>query len=195
MQALNAIHKLLERLSLVAVWIGGGGLLLAAIMVTVDVISRKFLSFTIGGADEYTGYVFAAATTWAYPYVALHRANVRIDALYNFLPMAVRAVLDIVGLVLLLIFISVLVRQSWGVFITSWNQSSVAITPLATPLWIPQAFWLAGLIFFTVTLAFLIIHATTALLKGDAAGVQAIAGTMSVQDEIRDSTKGMGLPG
>ena len=81
LQFLDAVHQFLERLSRYAVWIGGAGLMLCAIMVTVDVLARKFLSVTMSGSDEYTGYMFAASTTWAYSYVVLHRSNVRLDAL------------------------------------------------------------------------------------------------------------------
>ena len=193
MQFLDAVHRTLERISLFAVWVGGAGLLLCAIMVTVDVLARKFLSITMSGSDEYTGYVFAAATTWAYSYVVLHRSNVRIDALYNLFPMPVRAIADIVGLLLLLVFISVLLYMASGVFMTSWARNSVAITALATPLWIPQLAWLIGLAMLEFTLIFVIIHATAALLTGDIVKVQAIAGTMSIQDEIREETRGMGV--
>jgi TRAP-type C4-dicarboxylate transport system permease small subunit len=193
LQFLDAVHRTLERISLFAVWVGGAGLLLCAIMVTVDVLARKFLSITMSGSDEYTGYVFAAATTWAYSYVVLHRSNVRIDALYNLFPMPVRAIADIVGLLLLLVFISVLLYMASGVFMTSWARNSVAITALATPLWIPQLAWLIGLAMLEFTLIFVIIHATAALLTGDIVKVQAIAGTMSIQDEIREETRGMGV--
>lgn len=193
LQFLDAVHRFLERLSRYAVWIGGAGLMLCAIMVTVDVLARKFLSVTMSGSDEYTGYMFAASTTWAYSYVVLHRSNVRIDALYNLFPMSARAVADIVGLVLLLVFISVLLVQANEVFLTSWRQNSVAIMALATPLWIPQLAWLIGLYLLEFTLIFVIVHAGAALLTGDIVKVQALAGTMTVQDEIREETRGMGL--
>jgi len=76
---------------------------------------------------------------------------------------------------------------------TSWARNSVAITALATPLWIPQLAWLIGLAMLEFTLIFVIIHATAALLTGDIVKVQAIAGTMSIQDEIREETRGMGV--
>jgi len=167
--------------------------MICAIMVTVDIFSRKYLSVTMSGSDEYTGYMFAAATTWSYSYVVLHRSNVRIDAVYNLFPRPARAIADILGLVLLLVFISVLLIQATEVFATSWRQNSVAITALATPLWIPQLAWLMGLYLLEFTLIFVIIHAGAALLSGDMAKVQELAGTMTVQDEIKEETRGMGL--
>ena len=192
-QTLDTIHAFFERLAVRAVWIGGAGLLICAIMVTIDVFARKFWNVTMSGSDEVTGYVFAAATTWAYSYCVIHRANVRIDAFYNLMPRWLRAVLDIVGLVLLLIFITVLLRQSWLVFETSFLENSTAPTTLATPLWIPQLFWITGLIMFELTLVFVIVHALAALMIGDTAKVQSLAGTMSIQEEIREGTRGMDI--
>ena len=91
---LAVIHAKLLSVSRFAVWIGGAALMLSAIMVTLDVISRKIFGFTISGSDEISGYVFAAGTTWAYSYCLLHRSNIRIDAVYNLLPPVVRNVLD-----------------------------------------------------------------------------------------------------
>ena len=84
------IHKGLFKTSQVAVWVGGAALMLSAIMVTLDVIARKIFSITISGSDEISGYVFAAATTWAYSYCLLTRSNIRIDALYNLLSIRAR---------------------------------------------------------------------------------------------------------
>jgi len=160
-------------------------------MVTVDVLARKIFSVTMSGSDEITGYVFAAATTWAYSYCILHRANIRIDAFYNFLPIGVRALMDIVGLALLLLFMGMLTKSSVDVFVTSYVQNSFSVTTLSVPLWIPQAFWLFGLVFFIVTIVFLLLYSITALLRGDLKTVQSIAGTLSVEEEISEETKGM----
>jgi TRAP-type C4-dicarboxylate transport system permease small subunit len=181
----------LAKLSRIAVWVAGTALLLSAIMVTVDILARKFLGVTMSGSDEITGYVFAGATTWSYAYCAIHRSNIRIDALYNFLPRNVRAVLDVLGLVLLFAYMWLLTVAGWQVFITSWEKNSVAISTLATPLWIPQMFWISGLIIFMFTLGFLIIHAGYALITGQLDVVQKVAGTMSVQEEIEEETAGI----
>jgi TRAP-type C4-dicarboxylate transport system permease small subunit len=191
---LATIHGALSRLSLWAVWIGGAALLLAAIMVAVDVVSRKLLGVTMSGSDEITGYVFAGATVWAYSYCALHRANIRIDALYNLLPMRLRALLDVIGLALLLLYMAYLTVKGWDVLATSWQRDSVAVSVLATPLWIPQAVWMAGLVFFNLTLAFLIVHAIVAFVVAGAPAAQAIAGTRTVQEEIAEGAHDQPAP-
>jgi TRAP-type C4-dicarboxylate transport system permease small subunit len=135
-----AIHAKLETLSRWLVWAGGAALMVAAIIVTIDVLCRKFLGVTMSGSDEISGYVFAASTTWAYSYTLLHRSNVRIDALYNLLPRPVTAVLDVIGLALLLYYMWFMTSTAVLAFLESWELNSVSITTLETPQWIPQFF-------------------------------------------------------
>ena len=190
---LERIHGVLEWISRRAVWVGGAALLVAAMMVTLDVLSRKVFNVTMSGADEVSGYVFAASTTWAYSYCLLHRANIRIDALYNFLPRWVCAVLDTVAVVLLLIYNGVLAHRAWGAFAVSWDRDSVSITTLATPQWIPQLFWASGLIFFELVLLFVFFYSLVGLLRGDLDLVKRVAGVPSVAEEIEAETHGMNL--
>jgi len=165
--------------------------MLSAIMVTIDVLSRKYLNVTMSGSDEITGYVFAGATTWAYAYCLLHRSNIRIDALYNLLPISLRAISDVVGLIALLVFMGFFTEKAVTVFTDSWENNSVSVTTLITPLWIPQIVWLIGLIFFNITLIFLIVYTVLSFIIGGPAAVQKLAGTRSVQEEVVDETKGI----
>ena len=189
------IHARLARIAQVAVWIGGGAHLAAAIMVTIDVVLRKIFSVTMSGSDEMSGYVFAAGTTWAYSYCVLHRSNIRIDAVYNLLPRRLCGALDIVGVVLLLIFNAVLTRHAWEAFATSYVRDSVSITTLATPLWIPQLFWVIGLIAFQITLVFVAVYATLRYWQRDDAAVNRIVGVPTVAEEVEAETRGMAEEG
>ena len=186
-----AVHVRLERISQYAVWAGGAALLASALMVTVDVLSRKIFSVTMSGSDEYSGYVFSATTTWAYSYCLLHRSNVRIDALYNLLPRPVTAVLDVIGLGLLMYFMSIMTYYAFVSFHGSWVNNSVSITTLGTPQWIPQLFWVAGLTLFFVTLTFVVIYALVALLQRNWDLVAKIAGVPSIEEVMDEETHGI----
>lgn len=191
MKSLDAIHRALLRISLWAVWIAGLALLLSAFMVTIDVFCRKFFNITMSGSDEISGYVFAASTTWAYSYCLLNRSNVRIDVLYNFLPVTARAVLDVVGVSLLLYYMSYLMRKAFNVFWTSWTGNSTSTTTLQVPLWIPQFIWFLGIALFVFTLSFVLLYTLVALFRRDTALVQRVAGAMSAQEEIVQETHGL----
>jgi TRAP-type C4-dicarboxylate transport system permease small subunit len=181
-------HDKLTGISKVAVWVGGAALLLSAIMVTVDVFARKAFGITISGSDEISGYVFAASTTWAYSYCLLTRSNIRIDALYNVLGLRTKAALDIIGVLLLLYYIFLLTTNAWGMFIENIEFDSTAQTTLATPLWIPQMFWVSGLIFFLISLTFVAAYGLNSLLRGDWQTVNDIAGVKTVEEEIDEET-------
>ena len=188
---LESIHSRLERISQLADWVGGAALLAAALMVTVDVLSRKIFNVTMSGSDEYSGYVFSATTTWAYSYCLLHRSNVRIDALYNYLPRKVTAILDVVGLLLLFYFMSIMTYYAMVSFVDSWVNNSVSITTLGTPQWIPQLFWVAGLILFFVTLIFVVVYSIIALLQRNWDLVARVAGVPSIAETMQEETHGI----
>ncbi len=184
------IHSGLERISVYSVWVGGGALLLAAIMVTLDVLSRKVFSVTMSGSDEIAGYVFAAATTWGYSYCLLKRANIRIDALYNNLSHMKQSVLDFFGMFLLLFYVFILTVKAVVVFQETVADNATAQTTLATPLWIPQLFWVSGLVFFLLTLAFITVYTGVALVRRDLATVSRIAGVRTIEEEMTQETEG-----
>ena len=175
-----------ERAARAAIWFGGALLLAAAFLVSFDVLARKILGVTMGGADELSGYAFAIGTTWALAFTMLHRANVRVDALYSLLPARVCAVLDVIALVALGAFVSLLTWHSALVLETSVAFAARATTPLQTPLWIPQSLWVAGFVLFLLTLVPLLLRATLALFAGDLATVRSLAGARSVAEDAAE---------
>ena len=142
---LGGLLRRAESCSRVAVWAGGALTIASVLLISFDVLARKFLGFTTGGADELSSYAFAISTSWALAFATLQRANVRVDVLYQFLPVRLSAVLDWLSLVALAVFMVFLTYYAYDMVQTSWAQKSAANTPLATPLWIPQGLWLLGL--------------------------------------------------
>src|SRR3546814_1231192 len=68
---LNALLKLARRLSRFAMWVAGSLTLLSALYISVDVVTRKFFSFSLGGSDELSGYAFAISISWALSFATL----------------------------------------------------------------------------------------------------------------------------
>lgn len=188
MEKFAKIHSCLQLASRWLVWFGGLALMISAFIVTVDVLCRKFIGVTMSGSDEVSGYVFAASTTLAYSYCLLHRSNVRIDALYNLLPRPVTAVLDVIGLSLLLYYMWIMTNAAVAAFLESWNLNSVSITTLETPQWIPQFFWMAGIVLFFCTLVFVTLYSLIALLQRNWDLVARIAGIPSIADVLEEET-------
>lgn len=185
---LDRIQTRLEGTARLAAIIGGAAMCAAAFMVTADVISRKLFGVTMGGSDEITGYVFAASTTWAYAYAVLTRSNIRIDVAYVMLGQRARAWLDLLSLGLMTLYIFLLTRSAWTVVTESWAFDYTAQTPLATPLWLPQSFWFAGLAFMLLCLVFLCLRCAWHVFRADWHSVGAVAGVKSLDQEIKEET-------
>jgi len=168
------------------VWLGGALTLASVFLICFDVLARKFFGFTTGGADELSGYAFAISTSWALAFATLQRANVRVDVLYQKLPVRLSAVLDWISLVALAVFIAYLTYYAYGVAQTSWDQHSAANTPLATPLWIPQGLWTLGLIWMCLVLALMLLRSAIAFVTGDLDMVKVICGLRSSVEEAEE---------
>lgn len=174
------------RIAQLGVWVGGTLLILASVVITVDVVARKAFGVTLGGSDELSGYCLAISAAWAFAFALLHRANIRVDAAYKYFPAPVRAALDAVALIALAVFVAVVARYGFEVFMASIRFASRANTPLQTPLWIPQGLWFAGLAFFLVTLFLVTLKAVLAFARGRFAEVDRLAGLPDVAREAEE---------
>jgi TRAP-type C4-dicarboxylate transport system permease small subunit len=171
-------------------WFGGALVLLAAVLIAIDVVMRKFLSLSIGGADELAGYALAIGTTWGLGAALLDRAHIRIDSLYLLFPQKVRLALDVVALVLLVGFFALVAWHGTSVVSQSWTSESRSQSALETPTVIPQALWMAGLVVFVGIGLLLLVDAVRIVASGDLRGAARLIGTRSaaeeVQEEVRD---------
>ncbi|MFI5445864.1 TRAP transporter small permease subunit [Polaromonas sp. UC242_47] len=183
---LGRLSRLAESFSLGAVWAGGALTLASVLLISFDVLARKFLGFNTGGADELSSYAFAISTSWALAFATLQRANVRVDVLYQYLPVRLSAVLDWLSLVGLGVFMVVLTWYAMDVVGASWLQNSTANTTMATPLWIPQGLWLLGLGWMCVVVALMLVRASLAFVTGDIELVKEICGVRTAQEEAEE---------
>jgi len=182
----ETLYRFANRISVAGAYSGGAMMIFASLLVTYDVLIRKIFNTTIGGADEISGYLFAIATSWALPYAFLHRANVRIDALYVHMPQAMRAVLDIVGASLLTVFSLVLTWRGLALLADSFDIGALSVTPLHTPLALPQSFWILGWVVFSLCLVLVVVGMIAAVLRGDLGAAHKLGGALSVDEEIED---------
>jgi TRAP-type C4-dicarboxylate transport system permease small subunit len=180
-------------------WFGGALVMLAAVLIGIDVVLRKFLALSIGGADELAGYALAIGTTWGLGAALLDRAHIRIDSLYLLLSQKLRLVLDLAALVLLVGFFALVAWHGWSVVAQSWTSGSRSQSALETPTIIPQAMWLAGLVVFVAIGVVLLVDVLRIIAAGNLRGAARLVGTRSaeeeVQDEIRDLQERQGREG
>ncbi|CAN5858880.1 TRAP transporter small permease [soil metagenome] len=170
-------------------WFGGALVLLAAVLIGIDVLMRKFLARSIGGADELAGYSLAIGTAWGLGAALLDRAHIRIDSLYVLFPQKLRLALDFVALVLLVGFFALIAWHGMGVVSQSWTSGSRSQSALETPTVIPQALWMAGLVVFVVIGTLLLVDAIRIMVSGDLHGVAKLISTRSAEEEVEDEIR------
>ena len=168
-------------------WFGGALVILAALMIAVDVLARKLFSVSIGASSEVSGYVLAIGTTWALALTLLDRAHVRIDSLYAVLPVRLCALLDVLALASFMVFAVLLTWQGGKVLEQSIAVDAHSLTPLETPLVLPQLFWVAGFAMFLAVLALLMASALASLVRGRPEEVQRLIGPRTVQQELDEA--------
>ena len=168
-------------------WFGGLIVALAAFVISIDVLLRKLFSITLGGASEVSGYVLAVSTSWSLALALLDRVHVRIDTLYVLLPVRVCALLDILGLLAFMVFAGFVTWQGWILFAQSAELGSRALTPLETPLAIPQFLWLLGFAFFFVVMALLLARALGALATGRIEDVHRMLGSRTALQDLEEA--------
>ncbi len=186
----DRLLRLAERASLYAVWAGGAMIIFSAFLVTFDVLARKFFNWSMAGSDEISGYTFGVSTAWALSFTLIHRAHVRVDALYLHFPPKVRAVLDLASVLSLGIFISILAWYAWDVFFGSWERDARSISPMQTRLWIPQFLWFVGLLTFVVTFVLMMASTLAALVAGDLVRVRRLVGMRTVEEDVEEELAG-----
>jgi TRAP-type C4-dicarboxylate transport system permease small subunit len=168
---------------------GGWALLALSFWIVVNVLLRKFLSFSFQGVDEYGGYCLAIASAAAFAKAAFDRAHVRIDAVTRLVPAAGRAALDVVALVSLGGMMWLIAWKAIETTYESWEMGALATSPLRTHLWIPQALWAAGLAWFAIVLVFQCIGALKAIARRDWATIEEKFGHTDVQREVEAELK------
>ncbi len=173
-------------LSQYAVWAAGALLIASVLLICFDVIARKFWGFNTGGADELSSFAFAISTSWALAFATLQRANVRVDVLYQLLPVKVAALLDWLSVVALGVFMVFLTWYAKDVLSASWIQDSAANSTMATPLWIPQGLWFIGLLWMCIVMTLMLARSSYLLVTGDLTTLQDLCGVRSAQEEAEE---------
>lgn len=191
-QANSILDRLLDGAQIGSLWLaraGGALILLTVVIVTIEVITRQLMGRSAVHATEITGYIMAVSTSWCFAYTLLCKAHIRIDALYLNFPTRVRAALDLLALLAMALFCVLVVGAVLDVAYASYAGGATANTPLGTPLWIPQTLWLAGLTWFSFVVCLLTLRVIFAMFQGDIDGIQALAGSPTLDEQIEHENR------
>jgi len=158
--------KVFEKSSEYLVYVCGILLFTSVLLVSAEVIMRKFFLISFTGTDEIAGYALAICTSWSLAYVMFEKMHIRIDIVYSKVSQKFQNIFDLIAMLFTLGFTGLLTYFSFDVFYTSLIKNSTANTSLGTPLWIPQFFWALGYLFFVGLLVILLYKAIKTLYSG-----------------------------
>ncbi len=167
-------------------WFGGALLVLAMLAIAAEVIMRNLAGASFGAVDELAGYALAIASTWGFAYALLHRAHIRIDTAYLLLPRRVQAGLDLLAMAGMIAFFGYVLRYGWDLLARSATLGQRAMTPLRTPLVVPQVFWFAGLVALVAVAVVLLLLAVAALRRGELQAATRAIGSRSAEEELEE---------
>ena len=127
-------------------------LLAMIVMIGAEAIARNVFGTSLQVTDEVGGYLLVALTFLSMSVAESHGAFHRVELVQMRLSPSFRIVSQIVFDLMALVA-SVLV--SWQLIrltLNSWHAEDVAPTPLATPLWLPQASMGLGMVLLCLAL-------------------------------------------
>jgi TRAP-type C4-dicarboxylate transport system permease small subunit len=187
------IHRTLWGIARGGSWFGGVLILGSAFVVTADVLMRKFWGVTLGGADLIAGYALAIASAWGFGFAFLGRAHIRIDSFYVRMPAWLRIAVDFAGIGLMLAFFGLVTWYAIGVVAQSAARGSRSISALQIPVAVPQAIWVAGLLFFLLAMLLTLLLAIPLAASGRHAELQRLIGSKSADEEVAEERTASGL--
>lgn len=158
-----------------------------AIFVTLEVISRKFFAFSFQSADELGGYILAIGSVAGFSAALASRSHTRVDLIYPLISPLARAWLNALAYVALAGFAIFMAKHAGSALVQSYDLGSRSFTPLRTPLWIPQAIWFLGLIFFAlISVCFAVLSIRAALRDPIAANAEygPLTNEQTIADEV-----------
>ncbi|USZ49571.1 TRAP transporter small permease subunit [Halomonas sp. DN3] len=185
----SRLDRGLARLSRGAALAAGYGALLLSALITFEVLARKFFAFSLQGVDEIGGYVLAIGVAFSFAFALTQRAHTRVDVLLTRLPPRLRALLNLVALVLLCVFSLFMLWRAGATLGETLEFSSLASTPLQTPLWIPQSLWLIGLSVFAIVTLRAAVRAGVQLARGQIGALNAGCDPLSADDELDEARR------
>lgn len=192
MQLWNSYEKLVRKITYVSAYVGGFMLVLMFLLVFTEVMLRTFFNSSTLVSDEISGYLMAGGFFLASAYALQEGAIVRIDILYNKVPVKIRCFLDIFIDAIVLCYTGILFRYTFDYMYKSLVKGSRSVSFIKTPLWIPQFFIPLGCLILFLSLTVLTGHdflkaaGKIELEEGESATVKEIMEQLNIVKEDKE---------
>lgn len=182
---MQLLFNLLRNLSTALAVVAGFATFILAFLIGFDVLARKFLGISLQGTDEIGGYVLAAVASMGFSHVLFERGFTRIDLFVKRLNVRLLNILNVVAYASLAAVAVFFAQRSVATYSDTLLFNAHANTPLQTPMWIPQGFWVVGMVFFAFC-AVLYAARAVVLFFTDQRALEAEYGFTELDDEIAE---------
>ncbi|AUC54386.1 hypothetical protein CDO87_14910 [Sagittula sp. P11] len=163
--------------------VAGASVLVLAVLIFIDIIGRDVFGVSIQGTDELGGYVLAFVGSLGLSLTLLNRGHPKIDIFLRMFPPGLRAALHVLAQATIAALGLFMTWHAWGELSETMRFGAVTNTPLQTPLWVPQAIWVAGTAIFALVACLTTAHGLW-LLRTDPRAVEARYGPPTVDEEV-----------
>lgn len=178
--------RALDQVAVVLAILAGAAVAILAFLIFFDIVARRLFRFSLQGTDELGGYTLALTGSLGLAYTLIRRGHPRIDIGFRFFSPRMRQVLHVVALATLTGFALFMSQHAIDEFRGTLAFGTVTNTPLQTPLWVPQIFWVAGTCFFALTALVMTIHGALLIASGHGAAVERLYGPLTVEEELEE---------
>ncbi|MDA1311452.1 MAG: TRAP transporter small permease [Proteobacteria bacterium] len=134
--------RILERLALAVLLVGGVGMLMSVFLGTADVIGTQGFGSPVAGARELTESTMVLIVFGALAYAQIRRKHIRVELIYEHMPPRIKAVMDVLADIAGLVFFGLLLWQAIGEALFSMEIGAVTDGLIEFPL-TPARFILA----------------------------------------------------
>ena len=167
---------------------------ICALVVSFDVLARKFLNVSSKATVEVTGYMLAFGIAWGLCDALTTRAHIRVDVLVSKLPLAFRVWAHGLALAFLAVLAFFFVWRAWAVVLESWEFNAHDSSALTIPLVVPQALWALGITAFFVLTVLMLTEVSILLSMGRRGEVDRMLGPRTLREEADEALEAAGLP-
>ena len=140
---MKLVSKIVERLALVVLLIGGMGMLFSMFLGVADIVGTQVLLIPVPGPRELTESTMVLIVFGALAYAQIRRSHIRVELVYFQMPPLVRAVMDVITDLAAIAFYGLILQQAIGEAQYSLQINEATVGLIRFPLW-PARFILAA---------------------------------------------------
>ena len=140
---MKLVSKIVERLALVVLLIGGMGMLFSMFLGVADIVGTQVLLIPVPGPRELTESTIVLIVFGALAYAQIRRSHIRVELVYFQMPPRVRAVMDVITDLAAIAFYGLILQQAIGEAQYSLQINEATVGLIRFPLW-PARFILAA---------------------------------------------------